>query len=328
MKIYLAGAESPEHIAAILENGAPHLLMSFFHGPWKRGQTRRGGATDHKLLAALMHTKTRFIDSGAYTLRTAVATTTGTKHNEGGAGVDFDAYLDAYVRWIKKMRALRLVDWWVEMDIGVLTGDRWVAQQRQRWAREGLGDGLVEVWHSDKGWDEWTRLLHDACRSGRSRYIAIEGRQNTGRVLNYTRFLHAAYRHGVRVHGFKMTTAKDLQVYPFYSVDSTTWLMPVHAGAAPGNARAGGVVQIRPDAPQTDRTMSRRALNGRRLLWHGPLPRKQTRFWRHAALRVSVRAWMRTEAKFDRLWRSRGVDWETAVTHPAIQNAEEAHDEG
>jgi hypothetical protein len=302
--IYLSAIESSkEHLATVLKQQPPHVLTSFLYSGWQNI-----GIRVPMWEQALRNSKVRLMDSGAFSFRMAVEGQSG-----GGAlSTDFDEFAHAYIKWLYSMKRRRLADWWVELDIGALVGQSWVNATRRKFIGAGLGGGLIQVWHSrEHDWDYWLYLLRESRRPGRSGYVGIEG-HNLGRErLDYGKFLREAYKRGVRVHGFRLTKAGDMQRWPFYSVDSTSWIVTMHAGGVPGIHIGGGATQMR-NQDQGG------AMSGRRALWYGPFPRKQPRGWRMNILDVSCASWMREEQKLNDLWKMRGIDWEAAIANPEI----------
>jgi hypothetical protein len=226
------------------------------------------------------------------------------------------------VAWLVRWKRLNLIKWWVELDIDLIMGWDWVHAQRQKMVAAGLGKGLVNVWHSSADWDYWVYLLREARRPGRSCYVAIEGVNPAVPQLDYGKFLREAYARGVRVHGFKMTTAADLQKYPFYSVDSTSWIMPGQMGSQPALLRTGGVSNKNTTSMMRGFRTGKLRM-GQHRLWHAPVPKAQTKYFRRELLQVSVRAWLTAERHLTDLWRLRGVDWEAAIKNPEIKDDEQ-----
>jgi hypothetical protein len=93
----------------------------------------------------------------------------------------------------------------------------------RRALRKVAGDKLLPVWHPIAGWDS----LKDLCAT--YPYIAIGSDMNPGtpeiqRVCDY------AHTQGVLVHGFGTSRVDILNVTPFDTVDSTTWISSVRYG--------------------------------------------------------------------------------------------------
>ena len=303
MKILLAAIETAAEHAVVIERAkAPFLLTSFFYArktaamvPWVR---------------ALQGAQLRFADSGAFTLRTSVLSVVGTSGAASAAGVDYDKYLAEYLAWLRIHSRAALLDVWVELDLGAIVGLDWVHAQRKAYQRAGLSHGLVNVWHSDNDWDYWLYLLREAKQPGRSNYVAIEGHQLNRPALDYGKFLHAAYQRGVRVHGFKMTALEDLRRYPFYSVDSSSWLSPTRTGQIPYIDRLGGVTnrkKMRAHEPQF-----------RAAIMHQTSSRAPKRAERLVLLDASARAWVQASHQLTAIWKRRGVFWDAAIASPEV----------
>lgn len=306
MKLLLAAIETCwEHAAAAHAVRAPNVLTSFFYAGYKGKQERA------EWLSAMRAASLRMIDSGAFTLRMSVKKLVGGRTGSAaGRDVDYDAYLDAYMRWLRKKAESQLADVWVELDIGMVVGNRWVERQRERMIAHGLGRGLINVWHSDMDWEHWLYLLRESKRDGRSGYVAIEGHQNDRAPLDYARFLHAAYKRGVKVHCFRMTSAENMRRWPFYSVDSSSWIASTMHGNYTCITRTGGATQTRS-----------RSTGAQQRVWAGVIPAKgTTEKLRLDILIKSARTWVRCGDQVDALWRSRGVDWERAIAAPEIKD--------
>lgn len=302
MKLCLAGIETNrEHGEAVVAARAPNVLTSYFYA-------RR--CKRPSFYAALRGASLRLIDSGAFSIRTAVGVQLvggRAQGAESAKGVDYDAYLAEYASWLLRMRAFKLADYWIELDIGLVTGAAWVVAQRNKLIAMGLGGGLVNVWHSEMPKSEWISLLREARRPGRSAYVAIEGRSMIRDFpLDYHWFLNEAYKRGVRVHCFRMTASADLRVWPFYSVDSTSWCASCMHGSYTTYTPTG-VQQRTRNTGAGDRA------------WRGVIAKKNSTYKSRLAILIkSARAWVEAGEQADAMWLSKGVDWEHAIAHPAL----------
>ncbi len=305
MKIYLSAIETAiDHSIAATAAKVPHVLTSFFYCAWKGGLGQRRAMWE----TCLRQAKLRLADSGAHTFRTA-----GWGHAAASGsvlGTDIDAFLDAYIKWVWTTSRAKLIDYWVELDIGLVSGTKWVNEQRAKIIGAGLGHGLIQVWHSDEhDWAYWLHLLTEAKATGRSNYVAIEGHNNSVRTQHdYARFLHEAYRRGVKVHAFKITDHEGLKKWPFYSVDSTSWIAPSRYGCRTLKVRSGGVVLSRAETNQNDY----------RDAWRAPIGRTTTVQERIPLLIRSAETWVEAERQLDELWKARGIDWDKAIASPEV----------
>lgn len=307
MKLCLAAIETCwEHAAACAAVRAPNVLTSFFYAGYKGAQERVEWTT------AMRAAQFRMVDSGAFTLRMAVMKLVGGRAGSAaGRGIDYDEYLAKYIAWVQakaRSRVLLPNDVWIEMDIDAVTSEAWVVKQRERMIACGLGRGLVNVWHSNKDWDYWLYLLREAMRPGRSGYVAIEGNQINREPLDYVRYLRAAYQRGVKVHCFRMTSAEAMRRWPFYSVDSSSWIASTMHGNYTCITRTGGATQTRS-----------KSTGAQTRVWRGVIPAKgTTEKLRLDILIKSARTWVRCGDQVDAMWRARGVDWDKAIAAPEI----------
>lgn len=254
---------------------------------------------DSLFIKLLKQTPRIILDSGAFTFL-ATALGLGGKKNVGLADIDFDDYLRRYIECVKGLRRVGGRPWVIELDIDRVVGYPWVHKQRNELIKHGLGDKLVNVWHSTADWDYWLFLLREARRPGRSRYVAIEGPVPGTSDLDYTKFLREAYSQGVLVHAFKQTSAPTLYAHPFYSVDSTSWLSTVKYGHTPMRTTAGTLVSTTPEA-------------GSASFRHAFRARYRTTVESKAYLDVllpTIAMYERLEADVTRFWEARGVHWD------------------
>ncbi len=277
MRVHLSGVEASVHaLHAAAINPPRCVLTSYHYAKTVRTDTRLNPDLWVRCLVGAKH---RMVDSGAFSFL----------YGSGDRGTDFDGYLAGYVAWLRLKARAGLVDTWVELDLSAVLGYDWVHRQRDAIISAGLGAGLITVWHSDADWDYWLRMLDEAARPGRSRYVAIEGHHDDREPLDYARFISEAYRRGVRVHGFMITGSQDLERFPFFSVDSTSWL---------SGCRYGQVSRL-----------SRKGV-GARGVKDGTAPVAGTNWREHVAPLVdSIRTWAEVERRVTEMWSARGVDW-------------------
>jgi hypothetical protein len=308
VKIYLSAIETSfDHALAVTRVKAPHLLTSFYYCEWKTGLGQRRPMWER----ALRQAKLRLADSGAHTFRTAGYGITSGPGAGAALATDLDEFLAAYINWVKRTKHRGLIDYWVELDVGIITGDQWLTKHRQKFLGAGLGAGLLQVWHSEENdWNGWIELLRESCMPGRSRYVAIEGHNNQARAPHdYTRFLRAAYERGVRVHTFKITGHEDLKRWPFYSVDSTSWIAPTMYGCDVQVVRTGGVTHSRAKSQMPGQRKAYLASTS------GVTSTMRSRV---DVLVRSAEAWVESERHLTEIWSTRGVDWDRAILQPKV----------
>lgn len=278
MKIFMSGAEVDGHcINAAVLTPFRNMLTSFLYASKLAAPGRPLHAAWRR---AMVQAERRMVDSGAFSFL----------FGKPNTAPDFDQYAARYLLWLRAQRRQGLVDTWVELDLSAVLGYAWVHKQREAMIAAGLGIGLITVWHSDADWAYWLHLLDEASRPGRSRYVAIEGHHADRAELDYGRFIAVAFERGVRVHGFMLTSQEALERWPFYSVDSTSWVAPARYGI--------------------EHVMERNRPSGT-TRWTGRVakPTGEGDSWVEPLVR-NARRWLEVERRVTEMWRARGVDWD------------------
>ena len=137
-----------------------------------------------------------------------------------------DEYFEKYIAWLKT--CYPHFNYFVELDIGELVGQKKVIEWRERLKVAGLFDKCITVYHpAVVTWEEYIRSLDESV----SRYVAVEGDRRSRKRLPYTRMIKPAYERKVRVHGFALIKQDILNDSPLYSVDSSSWKAGAKYGA-------------------------------------------------------------------------------------------------
>jgi hypothetical protein len=214
MEIYLAGETgSAGREAMVLEDGPPYRLISYFYvceAGQDRHATMRAARTTHKEQVMSRDIKL-FLDSGAYSAFTK------------GVTIDIKEYCDFIKANKKYLEVYANLD-----EIGDPEGTR---DNQKAMERQGLRP--MPCFH----YGEDVKYLHEYMEQ--YDYIALGGM-----VPIATRDLqpwldsifgeHICGPDGmpkVRVHGFGMTSLRLMIRYPWFSVDSTSWLMSSRMGS-------------------------------------------------------------------------------------------------
>jgi hypothetical protein len=157
------------------------------------------------------NTPSLFIDSGAYSAMTQ--------------GVQID--IKAYIKFLKENQDV--IDVYANLDVVKDAEASWKNQQ----IMEKAGLHPLPAWHVGESF-EWLDMYIE-----KYDYIAIGGlivninTKNRIRILDEVFHKHICDKEGmpkVKVHGFGMTNFLTLFRYPWYSVDSTSWLMTSRNG--------------------------------------------------------------------------------------------------
>ncbi len=130
--------------------------------------------------------------------------------------------MEEYIKFLTDHSTL--YDFFVELDIGILKGMDWVRGWRKRLIKARLYDRCIICYHPA---DEPASDFLAAMRKTPSHYVALEGPRAGRTPMNYLEMLKHCFDARVRVHGFALVKHKFLDKFPFYSVDSSTWVVSV-----------------------------------------------------------------------------------------------------
>lgn len=166
-----------------------------------------------------------FIDSGAFSV------------HHSGKFID----IDQYIEYINRTDGVTI---WAELDTipyPVLNTTTALNSSEESWrkylymmerVRESEQDKLVPVYHYGEPYEALERILNTEVNGRLAPYIAVGGRHGTSKADNERYFqkmfkiVENSRNPKVKIHAFGMTIMELLEKYPFYSADSTSWLMP------------------------------------------------------------------------------------------------------
>ena len=191
MKIYLAGTQGDKGGLTPGSEGL-YLLESFEY------------LNDEKMKAYGKHNF--LLDSGAFTFM-----------NKKSGNVDWDEYIDRYAKFVAKHD----IKHFFELDIDSIVGLAEVERLRMILEKKS-NKKCIPVWHKSRGLEYWKKMCEDY------NYIAIGGivtreiKPSEHKI--FTPLLKIAKENNCKVHGLGYTNLKGVKKYPFYSVDSTSWI--------------------------------------------------------------------------------------------------------
>lgn len=136
-------------------------------------------------------------------------------------------YLEEYVAWIKAHKEYIYVV--ANLDLDVIVGRDVVRKWNKKYFEPLEKEvDVVYVAHEDKNLGDPFALKHfeEYCR--KYKYIGIN--QNNKKYAHH--FFIMAKKYNIRIHGFAWTELSILRKYPFFSVDSTSWLSGVRYGTS------------------------------------------------------------------------------------------------
>lgn len=292
MRVYIAGVANRRSKACSLKAGVQNFLLSY---------AAPGAFKLHPDVLSDPF-KTMLVDSGAFSVWTK------------GRAINIDEYL----RFALEMRDSSMCEInFVNLDvIPARFGRRPTLQEREDAAAASYRNfcylrdrGLtsINVFHQHEDF-KWLRLLADSAD-----YIGISPANDVS-VPERDRWLDKVFAvlHGVsqrsalnRTHGFGVTATNLLEGYPFFSVDSTTWMNGAKYGTFVVNIFEGhSIVQLqKPDwVPRHSRKSG---------YWLRGLAAEAVHFAEDLSFRyeVGMRAFGDYERYVTELWASKGVEW-------------------
>ena len=195
-KAFMARYETEEEALEALSN--VYLLTSF----WEiYGNVKRNA------IPFYIYQERHMLDSGAFSF---------IKGNNS-ENIDWDEYIGQYVKCIKETNQ----KYFFELDVDFTVGIERVEEFRDR-IEQAVGRATIPVWHKSRGKEYWLRLVEEYD------YVSIAGfasKHIKRREHKYlTWFLETARKNNCKVHGLGFTGFAAMHKYPFYSVDSTSWL--------------------------------------------------------------------------------------------------------
>lgn len=198
MKLFLAGT-APWKAEGIYDNAivkySPYVLESFF-----------AIQNNNEWLLKMRHLFKGFLlDSGAFSFM------------QGQKTDNFEGYLYKYIEFINTND----VDLFFELDLDSVIGLSKTEKMREILEKE-TGRKCIPVWHRSRGLPYWEDMTKEY------KYIAVGGivGQEIKRTQYpiFTNLLKLARKNDCKVHGLGFTNIEGMKKYPFYSVDSTSWL--------------------------------------------------------------------------------------------------------
>lgn len=146
------------------------------------------------------------LDSGAFTFMENTK-----KH------VDWDEYILKYADFIKEHN----VKHFFELDIDSVVGIKEVERLRRK-LESKTGKQCIPVWHKSRGKQYWLDMIKEYDYVAIGGIVTKEIKRKEHGIFKW--FLQKAKENNCKVHGLGYTNLEGLKKYPFYSVDSTSWI--------------------------------------------------------------------------------------------------------
>lgn len=274
MLIYFAGADNKQHARLLATCGVKNILVSY-HTMMTSGVDIEDVVTPFNTFG---YKPSLFLDSGGFVARLK------------NKPIDVRAYAE-YARVRRKD---------VTVAANLDTNDLAESQSNHDFLQGILAPvPVLPVYHPTEylGPADERDLLAKWCET--HDYIAIGGvagaKLSADVVIRYLDYVFSITRDRVKVHGFGITKMDLLRRYPFYSVDSTTWL---------NGGMYGEVFKFMGDTVKKHRSLSVVAKNANRTI--ETADQLGSYFYK---CRANIEAFVRFEKYLTDLWSERGVTW-------------------
>lgn len=289
MKVFFAGAENKKWDQYLTSAEAENRFYSYYYG---------GSANNEALLLNKRNSNILIVDSGAHTFfsESDQSLTASVHKKQNKTKQTPDEYFEKYLEWLIKNKPN--FSYFVELDIGELVGQQKVLKWRKQLEKHNLLDKCITVCHpAVTSYETYLKELDESV----SRYVAIEGLRPGQPQIPYGNYVIEAYKKQVKIHGFALTNTKIVSKYPFYSVDSTSWLSA---------SKFGQVFTF-----TNGRLSSTNMAQSRKLLQKTKVPAKyydsntSKLEISYELLSTNIKAFQQFENYYTKLWEKRGIKW-------------------
>lgn len=210
LRIIYSGVENEEYYNILYECGIRNFLMSYHYINDKHINMGRFEGTNVRLM----------IDSGAYTYQKDPKYANTTDE-------EWESHLQKYLKWAEKHKDVIsfIVNFDFEGIVESQTVDRWNREYFEPFMLK-TGIPVCFVWHKNsyQSWDFYCQRYPYVGMS--FRYIS----DSENGAADYFEKIKIAEKYNTLVHGFGITRTSLLTDLPFYTVDSTTWLVGLQYG--------------------------------------------------------------------------------------------------
>lgn len=291
MRVYLSGLENKE-----IQDIYYHMKdrNGFFSHYYMRKSIEESVRVFKKAKESGMSV---IVDSGAHSFFSEVGTDSASVQKKFSVTKEsYTEYIDNYYKWLHS--CIDYIDYFVELDIGEITGQELVDKWYQELLDNGLAHKCIRVFHPATCSDEW---WEHQVNTNPSKYVGIEGKRTNKPLINYNKYIKIAYDKGVKVHGFAMTGKKDVMKYAFSSVDSTSWSAGLRFGTVPIWNDKKKCVQMR---SIRDKNLWDKQMNTKE--YHD----KDKKNGRKNLSLTGMNAYFELEDYVTEVWNKRGIKWE------------------
>lgn len=209
--IIISGVENDRYFSIVNGANIETMLMSYLY-------LRRKGK---KFLAERIaeNPNVKFlIDSGAHTFLT--------NDEYKDKPIEYwEDYLEKYTKFLRENKDHIFAG--VELDITSIVGQDKVDEWREKYFEPLEKEGVLVcyVWHLVDGEKKWEEMCRKYDYVGFSTEV-VEQMSHA----QITKMFNIAKKYNARVHGFAITSLEYMTKFPFYTIDSTTWLVGTQFG--------------------------------------------------------------------------------------------------
>ena len=206
-----SGVEDDNNFQILYDMGIRNFLISFHYVQKKHLSTKKYEELGVKF----------FVDSGAFTFMSSI------EHQEWEPE-QWEDYINKYLRWLERHHSIVFAA--ANLDLEYLVGGELVQKWNEKYFETFMlktGIPICFVYHDNATVFTWEQYCQ------RYPYVGISwgGIDTQGNDLNYgVQRLKVAEKYNSLVHGMAMTHTGLLTKLPFYTVDSTTWLVGLQYG--------------------------------------------------------------------------------------------------
>lgn len=209
--LVMSGVESDTYFDIAVGEDIDRMLMSFLYIQRKGKSFLSNRLKKHPNIKMM-------IDSGAHTFHAK-------EEEYKNKPLSFwDDYLQRYVDFIRANR--KYIFSCVELDIAHIVGFDKVDYFREKYFEPLRNEGILVcyVWHEYDGEKHWREMCEKYDYVGFSLTNSNLNERQITQMMNYAR------RCGALVHGFAVTRIDIMSKVPFFTGDSTTWLVGTQYG--------------------------------------------------------------------------------------------------
>lgn len=292
MKAFFAGAENKQWSIVLEKEQVKNRFFSYYY-------TRKSKDDTKSLKYNFSKSDILIVDSGAHTFfsESDQSLTASVHKKKSKTKESSDEYWEKYLEWL--IRNKNHLTYFVELDIGELVGQKKVIAWRKQLDKHGLLNKCITVCHpAVTSYETYLRELNES----QSKYVAIEGLRPGQPQIPYGKYVLAAHKNNIKIHGFALTNQSIVSRYPFYSVDSTSWLAPLKFGSIQ-YMNKGRISSVN----SKDKKLLAQRVRTSSTCYNSSISRVDQSY---TLLHNSIAALKHFENYYTRLWAKRGIVWE------------------